>query len=412
MTRVQFLNDLYRRLGASMPKDEAEQHLTYYAEMLADRMEEGMTEEEAVASMEDVETIAGRILRDRAEGAEPPRYPDPPRREPDPVSERPAAPPRRRRWVGVVIGLGIALAVLPTLLGIIGLGSYQGIHIGNDGIRIGGLISIDNSGIRLGPGGSFVSVTNEGIEVGPGGSAVSVTDHGVEVGPDGSVVSITGEGIAVGGDAVAEVPTVEEVVPEWTASEVYNVDTKDVQKLVVNWVSGDVDVFLDDGDTVGFYETTSASLDESETLRYTLQNGVLTIDYADSSLKTIRGSKALTVRLPRSLVLRELKIDTVSADCYAEALCKRAELNSTSGEVHLVWCGDLKEVDFNSVSGDLLLELPRDAGFELTFDSVSGSLDSGNFSFQQSSDGVYKRGDKGLEIKANTVSGDVVLMEQ
>ena len=37
MTRAQFLNELYRRLG-SMSKEQAEQHLTYYAEMLMDRI--------------------------------------------------------------------------------------------------------------------------------------------------------------------------------------------------------------------------------------------------------------------------------------------------------------------------------------------------------------------------------------
>ena len=63
MTRVQFLNDLYHHLYG-MTKEQVEQHLTYYAEMLADRMEEGMSEEEAVAGMEDVETIARRILEE------------------------------------------------------------------------------------------------------------------------------------------------------------------------------------------------------------------------------------------------------------------------------------------------------------------------------------------------------------
>ena len=66
MTRAQFLNELYRRLG-SMSKEQAEQHLTYYAEMLMDRMEEGMSEEEAVASLEDVDTIAGRILQEEGQ---------------------------------------------------------------------------------------------------------------------------------------------------------------------------------------------------------------------------------------------------------------------------------------------------------------------------------------------------------
>ena len=44
MTRGEFLNSLYHRLG-SLDREQAEQHLTYYAEMLMDRMEEGMSEE-------------------------------------------------------------------------------------------------------------------------------------------------------------------------------------------------------------------------------------------------------------------------------------------------------------------------------------------------------------------------------
>ena len=39
MTRAQFLNDLYHYLRP-LGQEQAEQHLTYYAEMLADRMEE------------------------------------------------------------------------------------------------------------------------------------------------------------------------------------------------------------------------------------------------------------------------------------------------------------------------------------------------------------------------------------
>ena len=85
MTRARFLNDLYRLLaGNGMKGEQAEQHLTYYAEMLADRMEEGMAEEQAVASMENVDTIARRILEEEGLAYRPlkeipmtpPEYPD------------------------------------------------------------------------------------------------------------------------------------------------------------------------------------------------------------------------------------------------------------------------------------------------------------------------------------------------
>ena len=97
MTRAEFLNSLYRRLG-NLDKEQAEQHLTYYAEMLMDRMEEGMSEEEAVASMEDVETIASRILQDEgcADAPQAPRFPDMPRGEAGQFTRVPGTP--RRNW--------------------------------------------------------------------------------------------------------------------------------------------------------------------------------------------------------------------------------------------------------------------------------------------------------------------------
>ena len=88
MTRGEFLNSLYHRLG-SLDREQAEQHLTYYAEMLMDRMEEGMSEEEAVASLEDVDTIAGRILQEEGQA---PAAPGPVLRAAEPQTPPAAAP--------------------------------------------------------------------------------------------------------------------------------------------------------------------------------------------------------------------------------------------------------------------------------------------------------------------------------
>ena len=63
MTREQFLNDLRAALSA-MKGDELEGVLSYYAEMIDDRMEAGMTEEAAVKAMEPVREIAARVLEE------------------------------------------------------------------------------------------------------------------------------------------------------------------------------------------------------------------------------------------------------------------------------------------------------------------------------------------------------------
>jgi len=63
MTKQIFLDGLRAAL-ASLPAPEIEKTLAYYEEMLNDRIEEGMSEEEAVASMEPVEILASRTIND------------------------------------------------------------------------------------------------------------------------------------------------------------------------------------------------------------------------------------------------------------------------------------------------------------------------------------------------------------
>lgn len=50
MKKLEFINELGAQLH-SMPAEEVRPLLDYYMEIVADRMEDGMTEEEAVASL-------------------------------------------------------------------------------------------------------------------------------------------------------------------------------------------------------------------------------------------------------------------------------------------------------------------------------------------------------------------------
>lgn len=63
MTKLKFLLSLHERLSA-LPQDDVEERLHFYSEMIEDRMEEGMTEEEAVAAVGSVEEIADQIAED------------------------------------------------------------------------------------------------------------------------------------------------------------------------------------------------------------------------------------------------------------------------------------------------------------------------------------------------------------
>jgi len=61
MNKIKFLLSLHDKLSG-LPQDEVEERLSFYGEMIEDRMEEGISEEEAVASAGDVDEIAAQIM--------------------------------------------------------------------------------------------------------------------------------------------------------------------------------------------------------------------------------------------------------------------------------------------------------------------------------------------------------------
>ncbi len=62
MTKECFLESLKEKLGF-MGKDDIDEALRFYTEMIDDRMEDGSTGEEAVAQIESPDTIAERLRK-------------------------------------------------------------------------------------------------------------------------------------------------------------------------------------------------------------------------------------------------------------------------------------------------------------------------------------------------------------
>lgn len=63
MNKSAFTDELYQLLKP-LPKAERRQHIDYYEEMINDRMEDGLSEEEAVAALGSPSDIAAQILGD------------------------------------------------------------------------------------------------------------------------------------------------------------------------------------------------------------------------------------------------------------------------------------------------------------------------------------------------------------
>ena len=63
MTKVRFLLSLHDRLSG-LPQDDVEERLSFYSEMIEDRIEEGVSEEQAVAELGSVDEVAAQIVAD------------------------------------------------------------------------------------------------------------------------------------------------------------------------------------------------------------------------------------------------------------------------------------------------------------------------------------------------------------
>ena len=441
MTRSEFLNALYRKLPG-MSREEAEQYLTYYAEMLADRMEEGMTEEEAVAGMEDVDAIAQRILQDRsAETAavQPPQAPEVPAREASPQGTADAfsgggdgpMPGEKRRWPRWALPAALAGAFL--LLCFLSPGpivqiNNEGVKIGNfycgpDGVRLGGLLTIDNDGIRL--GGS----ESENV------ASVDAVDS----------VTMVREGNAIPADHIEQVDTVDGAYME---SGMYQVSAQAVREIDIEWTAGQVYLYPGDGENIEFWEASDQQLDSKDCLSYNIEDGKLTIRYIAAGRRT-DAAKDLTVCLPESLkgTLEELDVETASAEVFLENVkagkldvetvsgtcslmdgaCGEADLSTTSGDIFVdgwesrSWDVETvsgyvvlsptifpQELDMETTSGDIDLFLPGGDSFAMKWKTVSGQLDSSydDLAFDGK---VYRHGPGGPVFSVETVSGNLYI---
>ncbi len=63
MNKTEFLSELRKRLSG-LPRDDADDRISFYAEMIDDRIEEGLSEEDAVSDIGTADEIAARVFSD------------------------------------------------------------------------------------------------------------------------------------------------------------------------------------------------------------------------------------------------------------------------------------------------------------------------------------------------------------
>ena len=150
------------------------------------------------------------------------------------------------------------------------------------------------------------------------------------------------------------------------------------RSINVTWISGQVNVELYDGEGISLTETLSDGSDVNLPMEWQVNEdkGVLDI-CSQPQLMSATEEKILTVKLPRSMVLYELDIETVSAgvsvDLTDEDTLSLSELDvtSVSGAIS-VYAANAGEISLSTTSGSISGSVRTQ---KLEADSGSGNID-------------------------------------
>ena len=237
-------------------------------------------------------------------------------------------------------------------------------------------------------------------------------------------------------------------------SALYNVGggtvTDEFQSIKVNWTNGKINIEAYDGEDTVISETEVA--EKENKLRWRVEDGVLKIQQMAAGMRfglKQTPKKTLTVKIPsnvaeglkavtsdsvsaevtitgisasdkieidtvsgganlKNIKTEKLDIDTVSGNIKAAGEFTELESDSVSGDVTVSSATPLKKLDCDSTSGNIRLTIPKDSGFTLKADTVSGDISCGLPTVSESKNRRVC-GDGSADFETDTVSGDLII---
>lgn len=237
-------------------------------------------------------------------------------------------------------------------------------------------------------------------------------------------------------------------------SALYNVGggtvTDEFQSIKVNWTNGKINIEAYDGEDTVISETEVA--EKENKLRWRVEDGVLKIQQMAAGMRfglKQTPKKTLTVKIPsnvaeglkavtsdsvsaevtitgisasdkieidtvsgganlKNIRTEKLDIDTVSGSIKAAGEFTELESDSVSGDVSVSSATPLKKLDCDSTSGNIRLTIPKNSGFTLKADTVSGDISCGLPTVSESKNRRVC-GDGSADFETDTVSGDLII---
>lgn len=351
MTKREFIDELCKALR-SAPVDEAQRTVSFYSEAIDDRIEDGMTEAEAVAAMGDPADIAREVVGvspaaqvldfDSEDGDKP-------------VQREYRYPTEGVRGIDVQESSG-DVTFIPT-----------------DGAEI--VIRVtEGNGVRYNvTGGEIISVTKEvstkkrekrleilGVSLTIPFIGVSTNCDGVQVElPRGFAASLTAA--ASSGDIKCSVPEASSVSFRTGSGDIEISNLIASEKVSAGSGSGDLEL----------------SHVLAPVISVATSSGDLSISHAEAESLTA-GTVSGDADIDAVDVTREVKLSSVSGDVHAELICEteRISAGAVSGDVELTVHGSSESYTIAAASRSGDVDAPASAGGEklIRAKTVSGDI--------------------------------------
>lgn len=224
----------------------------------------------------------------------------------------------------------------------------------------------------------------------------------------------------------------------------------EVWEIEIEWVAGDILIQTHDTDSIEIRE--DGNFDTKYSMVYSCYDGELNIKFCEDSVAKYFGvntrsdlTKDLTIYVPRNWKCKSLELDVASAKVEvndmvidevdfdgASGTCEfenctvgEIDIDTASGDIRFIGQLDILDCDaasasvyavlnntpsrlaMDSLSGDLDISLPTDAGFTLSLDAMSSDFTSDFHTTMQN--GNYVCGDGRCRINVDAMSGDVII---
>lgn len=190
--------------------------------------------------------------------------------------------------------------------------------------------------------------------------------------------------------------------------------TDPVEIIDIDWSSGEIHVEMSETETVSVTEENSDSLSDEMKLHWWKDGKTLRVRFCSGTIKSLVSfsthKKVLHVTIPATMPLRELCVDSASADFFGEKLkadavtvstasgdvalqceAEKILLDSSSGKLNLTQTGSSKSVSLDSASGDINAVLEK-------CDAIRTETSSGKVSLSA---------DSSVKLDVETSSGDI-----